>query len=82
MKKELSYYRDGKRIYGRLYLPDGLSETGAKPPTVILSHGFNSDISEIGDLAREHGAADIIDCADEFLGGELNVTRVCKTTQT
>ena len=81
MKKELSYYRDGKRIYGRLYLPDGLSETGAKPPTVILSHGFNSDISGIGDFARELAGEGCIAYAYEFIGGGLNVQSDGKTTE-
>ena len=81
IQKELSFYRDSKRIYGRLYLPAGLSETGVKPPAVILSHGFNGDISGIGSFAGEFAGAGCIAYAYEFIGGGLNVQSDGKTTE-
>ena len=80
-EKELYFFRNGKRIYGRLYVPGCISKTGTKLPAVILSHGFNSDISGIGAFAGELAGAGCIAFAFEFIGGGLHVKSDGKTTE-
>ncbi|MCR5673726.1 MAG: alpha/beta hydrolase [Lachnospiraceae bacterium] len=66
---EIDFFRDDKKIYGKMYTPAG------KGPftTVILAHGYAADLSMMEGYANslaEHGVAAV---AFDFIGGGNNV---------
>ena len=63
--QEISVLRDGKMIYGRVYLPAGKSPF----PVVIIAHGFNNNISFTTGYAEAFQKAGIAACVFDFIGG-------------
>lgn len=63
--EETSFLRDGKHIYGKLFLPQG------EPPfpLVILAHGFNGNFDKVEPYARAFAENGIAACEFDFIGG-------------
>lgn len=68
-EKDMEIYRDGKKIYGRLYLP----ESKEPAPVVIIAHGFGANISSIADYGQYFAENGIAAFAFEFIGGGLGI---------
>ena len=66
--REMEFTRDGKKIYGRLHLPDSLSSID-RYPLVILCHGFGANMSETEPYAEKFAANGIAAFAFDFIGG-------------
>ena len=62
---EMEFVRDGKKIYGKLFLPKG---TG-KYPAVIIGHGFGGNLSYTEPYARMLAKNSIAAYAFDFIGG-------------
>ena len=63
---ELSFEREGRRIYGQFYLPKTVQD---KYPTVIISHGFGSSYSVTAPYAERLAEAGIAGYVFDFCGG-------------
>ena len=63
--KELEFYRDGMKIYGRLHLPGGAGPF----PTVILAHGYAANLSMMEGYAVSFAKHGIAAYAFDFIGG-------------
>ncbi len=63
--REIAFMRDGKRIYGRLYVPEGSGPFA----TVILCHGFASNLSMMECYAESFAENGIAAYAFDFIGG-------------
>ena len=63
--EEVGFERDGKRIYGNLYLPDAEGPL----PIVVISHGFGGDSSHAAGYAKAFAEHGIAACAFDFCGG-------------
>lgn len=66
--------REGKRIYGEVFLPEGAersSSTGEVFPTVILAHGLGSDTTHMEPYARLLAQHGFVAYAFDFCGGGL-----------
>lgn len=63
---ELSFEREGKSIYGQLYLPKLGQE---KYPTAIISHGFGSSYSAMVPYAQKLAENGIAGYVFDFCGG-------------
>ena len=65
MVEETTFLRDGKHIYGKLFLPQG------EPPfpLVILAHGFNGNFDKVEPYARAFAENGIAACEFDFIGG-------------
>ena len=66
---ELVFYRDGKRIYGKLYTPNGSGEY----PTVIMGHAFGANLSMMEGYAEAFAKSGISAYAFDFIGGGQNI---------
>ena len=63
--EKLAFSRDGKHIYGKLFLP-----RGEKPfPLVVLAHGFNGNADKVEPYARAYAESGIAACVFDFIGG-------------
>ena len=62
---ELEFYRDGKKIYGKLYMPAG----NGPFTTVILAHGYAANLSMMEGYAQSFAEHGIAACAFDFIGG-------------
>ena len=63
--QELEFIRDGKKIYGRLYLPKG----DGPFPAVIMGHGFGANLSVMEGYAKSFAENGIAAYAFDFIGG-------------
>ena len=63
--EETSFLRDGKHIYGKLFLPQG----EAPFPLVILAHGFNGNCDKVEPYAAAYAENGIAACVFDFIGG-------------
>lgn len=63
--EEFSLERDGKRIYGELYLPDGNSPF----PLVILSHGYGGNLNGMRPYAELFARNGLAAYLFDFMGG-------------
>ncbi|MBR1744359.1 MAG: alpha/beta hydrolase, partial [Lachnospiraceae bacterium] len=61
----IEFSRNGKRIYGELYLPEG---TGSFP-VVIIGHGFGGSIADTRNYAQVFAGQGIASFAFDFIGG-------------
>lgn len=67
--QELNFSRDGMKIYGKLFLP-----TGEGPfATVIIGHGFGSDMSKTEGYAEAFAKNGIAGVSFDFIGGGDNI---------
>ena len=64
-EKELCVYRDGKKIYGKLFMP----EHDGNVPLVIIGHGFGANINSIIDYGPAFAQNGIAAYCFEFIGG-------------
>ena len=62
---EQTFIRDGKKIFGKLYMPKG----EGKYPAVILSHAFGANLSMMEGYADAFARNGIIAYAFDFIGG-------------
>ena len=70
--REMEIIRDGKKIYGRLHLPESLSSID-RYPLVILCHGIGANMSETEPYAVKFAANGIAAFAFDFIGGGLDI---------
>lgn len=63
--QELEFTRNGKKIYGRLYLPKG----DGPFPTAIMGHGFGANLSMMEGYAKSFAENGIAAYAFDFIGG-------------
>lgn len=77
-EKELSCTRDGKKIYGVAIVPEGID---GKIPTVIISHGFNSNCSTSLMAGRLLAAQGIASYSFDFCGGSTTSKSDGKITE-
>ena len=63
--QELCFTRDGKRIYGELYLPEG----DGSFPAVIIGHGLDSNLTDTKDYAEFFARCGIAAYVFDFIGG-------------
>lgn len=63
--KELLFHRDGKQIYGRLYLPEG----SGLFPAVIIGHGFGGNLTGPEHYAIDFAENGIAAYVFDFVGG-------------
>lgn len=70
--REMEFVRDGRKIYGRLHLPETLS-TIDRYPLVILCHGFGANMSETEPYAEKFAANGIAAFAFDFIGGGTDI---------
>ena len=66
---ELTFERDQKKIYGKLYVPDG----DGPFPAVILAHAFGADLSMMEGYAEAFAKKGVIAYAFDFIGGGHNI---------
>lgn len=62
---EKEFYRDGKKIAGVLYMPNGTGDF----PAVILAHGFGANMANMDGYARAFANEGIAACVFDFIGG-------------
>lgn len=68
---------DGKKIFGKLYIPDTKAKTY---PTVILSHGFNSIGDDMADIALAFAENGFLAYTFDYCGGSTRSHSDGKTT--
>ncbi|MCR5687147.1 MAG: alpha/beta hydrolase [Lachnospiraceae bacterium] len=75
--KELTFARDGKKVYGKLYMPD------TAPPfaTVILTHGFGANLHMVEGYSKALAESGYAAYAFDFIGGGNNIESDGKTTE-
>ena len=78
--RECEFLRDGKKIYGRLHLPDSLSSID-RYPLVILCHGFGANMSETEPYAEKFARNGIAAFAFDFIGGGPDIKSDGKITE-
>ena len=64
-ERELCFERDGKRIFGTLYV----EETGERMPVLILCHGYGGDARGEAGFARYFADRGFAAYAFDFIGG-------------
>ncbi len=75
--KDCEFTRDGMKIYGKLYVPDGQGPY----PAVILGHGFGADLSMMQGYADSLAKHGYIAYPFDFIGGGANVKSDGKLTE-
>lgn len=78
-EKELLLKRDGKKIYGKLLIPEKKQE---KYPLVLLAHGFSSNYESLFCYAKEITKSNFITYTFDFIGGSNKTKSDGKTTET
>ena len=66
---EQDFYRDGKKIAGKLFMPNGSGDF----PAVILGHGFNANMSNVEGYAKALANEGIAAYIFDFIGGGSNI---------
>ena len=67
--QELCFTRDGLRIYGELYLPDGDGPFS----TVIIGHGLDSNLTDTEGYAKSFARYGIAAYVFDFIGGGTEI---------
>lgn len=75
--QEVEFNRDGKRIYGELYVP----ECDQPMPLVILSHGYGENHTNVAGYAQGFAKCGIAACIFDFAGGSNNSKSDGDTTE-
>lgn len=73
----LNFERDGKKIYGELYLPAGEGPY----PTVIMAHGFGGQCAHNRPYAEVFAQNGIAACIFDFIGGGNDIQSDGATTE-
>lgn len=74
--EEVSFLREGKKIYGKLYMP----ERNSLLPLVIMEHGFGGNHSLMENYAAIFAGNGFAACAFDFMGGGFDSRSDGKTT--
>lgn len=75
--QELTFERDGLKIYGELYMP-----AGAGPfPAIIIAHGFGGNLSLNRTYAEEFAENGVAAYIFDFIGGGYGIQSDGKTTE-
>lgn len=77
-EREVFFYRDGLKIYGKEFLPEGVE---GKIPTAIIAHGFGANLTRCEPYARalaENGFAAYV---FDFVGGGRQIKSDGKMTE-
>ena len=75
--QELTFERDGLKIYGELYTP-----AGAGPfPAIIIAHGFGGNLSHNRAYAERFAENGVAACIFDFIGGGYGIQSDGKTTE-
>ena len=64
-EREVTFTREGKKIYGKLFMPD----VDGKPPLVIICHGFAGNHEGVLDYAAVFAREGIAAYAFDFIVG-------------
>ena len=75
--QELEFLRDGKKIYGRIYLPEG----DGPFPAAIMGHGFGANLSMMEGYAKSFAENGIAAYAFDFIGGGHDIKSDGKMTE-
>ena len=75
--QEVEFNRDGKKIYGELYVP----ECDQPMPLVILSHGYGENHTNVAGYAQGFAKCGISACIFDFAGGSNNSKSDGDTTE-
>lgn len=75
--QELEFLRDGKKIYGRIYLPEG----DGPFPVAIMGHGFGANLSMMEGYAKSFAENGIAAYAFDFIGGGHDIKSDGKMTE-
>lgn len=79
-KRELWVERDGMRIFGVLFVPEGASAQHPRP-AVICSHILGATHKNSGKYAREMASRGYVSYAFDFCGGSVESRSSGKTTE-
>ena len=79
LQREMWVERDGKRVYGVLYLPEGTSADEPRP-AVVCSHILGGSHVNSGRYARELASRGFVGFAFDFCGGSEQSRSTGKTT--
>ena len=63
-------YRDNLKIAGELYVPENTKD---EFPLIVLSHGFNENMSKTSGLAKEFARFGVAAFVYDFIGGGSNI---------
>lgn len=75
VERELSFFRDGRKIYAKEFIPDGNTVTPkAKMPAVILSHGFGGSARDMENYSRAFAQMGYAAYCFDFCGGSIDGT--------
>lgn len=77
-QEDIWFERDGLRIYGRIFMPEGLESAA---PLVIISHGFGGSHSNGNAYARALAGKGYAALTFDFCGGSNGSRSDGKTTQ-
>ncbi|MBR6044952.1 MAG: alpha/beta fold hydrolase [Ruminococcus sp.] len=75
--QELGFTRDGQKIYGKLYLPEG----EGKLPLVIIAHGFGGNLSMCDGYAKYFAKNGFATYVFDFIGGGYGIKSDGKLTE-
>ena len=75
--QELEFLRDGKKIYGRIYLPEG----DGPFPVAIMGHGFGANLSMMEGYAKSFAENGIAAYVFDFIGGGHDIKSDGKMTE-
>lgn len=70
-EKELSFFRDGKKIYAKEFSSSGSNAAEAKLPVMILSHGFGSNARDLEGYSRVFAQMGYVAYCFDFCGGSV-----------
>ena len=63
-EKQIDFYRDGLRLYGKMYLPEG----DGPFPCVVLASGFRAPMSTVTDVAKSFAEGGVAAVIFDFAG--------------
>ena len=76
-EQDMEFYREGLKIYGKLFLPEGTGQF----PAVILGHGFGGNLSYNESYARVFAENGIAAYTFDFIGGGYGIKSDGKMTE-
>ena len=75
--RDLEFSRDGKKIFGKLYMPNGKGPH----PLAIMGHGYGANLSMMEGYAKSFAEHGIAGYAFDFIGGGGNIRSDGVTTE-
>lgn len=64
--RQITFYSDGTRCYGRLFFPKGFSTAGNKWPAVVVGHGINAQAVGIEKYAAHFAERGLVAMAIDY----------------